>query len=203
MAKQKKPKGSPFGETSRVELLEQHLDAFGEINAANAWRFVYEELLWFDRSTGLVHLYESDKVRPGRSSWYARSIAFTDRLAQLFDVDRAGLKHKIDRLFLACLERLVEGKAKLPGGAPIVAAVAEVGDELGIDPGVVEEAGQVAASEDFIPYAELLPRSPNCWSAAPAWTTRRRRNWPARSLIARSFISRSAATDRTCLAKDS
>ncbi|HLN29245.1 MAG TPA: hypothetical protein VK395_15965 [Gemmataceae bacterium] len=156
MAKQKKPKGSPFGETSRVELLEQHLDAFGEINAANAWRFVYEELLWFDRSTGLVHLYESDKVRPGRSSWYARSITFTDRLAQLFDVDRAGLKHKIDRLFLACLERLVEGKAKLPGGAPIVAAVAEVGDELGIDPGVVEEAGQVAASEDFIPYAELL-----------------------------------------------
>ena len=84
------------------------------------------------------------------------SIAFTDRLAQLFGVDRPGLKHKIDRLFLACLERLVEGKAKLPGTAPIVAAVAEVGDELGINPGVVEEAGQVAASEDFIPYAELL-----------------------------------------------
>ena len=64
MAKQKKAKGSPFGEKSRAELLEQHLDAFGEINAGNAWKFVYEELLWFDRSTGLVHLYESDKVRP-------------------------------------------------------------------------------------------------------------------------------------------
>ncbi len=156
MAKQKKAKGSPFGETSRVELLEQHLDAFGDISAVDAWRFVYEELLWFDRSTGLVHLYESDKVRPGRSSWYARSIAFTDRLAELFSVDRTGLKNKIDRLFLACLERLVEGKATIPGAAPIVAAVAEVGNELGIDPSVVEEAGQVAASEDFIPYAELL-----------------------------------------------
>ena len=44
----------------------------------------------------------------------------------------------------------------MPGGDRIVAAVAEVGDELGIDPGVIEEAGQVAASEDFIPYAELL-----------------------------------------------
>ena len=65
------PKGSPFGEASRVELLESHLRQFGDINATNAWRFVYEELLWFDKSTGLVHLYESDKVRPGRSSWPA------------------------------------------------------------------------------------------------------------------------------------
>jgi hypothetical protein len=137
-------------------LLEQHLSAFGHITAANAWKFVYEELLWFDRSTGLLHLYESDKVRPGRSSWYARSIAFTDRLAQLYGVDRVGLKDRIDRLFLACLERLVESKLETPGGEQIVAAVAEVGGDLGLPPEVIEEAGEAARPEDFIPYAELV-----------------------------------------------
>lgn len=96
-------KESPFGEASRVELLDQHFRACGKITPATAWRFVYEELLWFDRSTGLVHLYESDKVRPGRSSWYNRSIVFTDRLSQLYGVDRVGLKNRLDRLFLHVL----------------------------------------------------------------------------------------------------
>ncbi len=154
-------KGSPFGEASRVELLERHIQQFGDINAANAWRFVYEELLWFDKSTGLVHLYESDKVRPGRSSWYARSIAFTDRLCQLFAVDRSGLKNRIDRLFLACLERLVESQ-QVAGGdqGQAVVAVAEAGEEIGLAPEVVEEAKQAAKEvereEDFVPYAELV-----------------------------------------------
>lgn len=161
MAKKKaKPKGSPFGEASRVELLEQHLAAFGEINAADAWRFVYEELLWFDRSTGLVHLYESDKVRPGRSSWYARSVAFTDRLCQLYGVDRAGLKARLDRLFLACLERLVESQKPTAGQARAVAAVAEAGDDLGLPAEVVGQAKEVASdveeAADFVPYAELV-----------------------------------------------
>ncbi len=132
-----------------------------------------------------------------------RSIAFTDRLAQLFDVDRPGLKHKIDRLFLACLERLVEGKAKLPGAAPIVAAVAEVGDELGIDPGVVEEAGQVAASEDFIPYAELLAEVTELLISRAGMDDAVAAKL-AREIVDRDrFISHSAATARTCLARDS
>ena len=162
MAKKKtvKPKGSPFGETSRMELLEQHLAAFGKITSADAWRFVYEELLWFDRSTGLVHLYEADKVRPGRSSWYARSIAFTDRLAQLYGVDRAGLKERLDRLFLACLERLVESQKPPTGQEQTIVAVAAAGNQLGLPADVVKEAkeaaGKVEESADFVPYAELI-----------------------------------------------
>ena len=162
MAKKKaaKAKGSPFGERSRVELLEQHFAAFGEINPANAWRFVYEELLWFDRSTGLVHLYESDKVRLGRSSWYPRSIAFTDRLAQLFGVDHVGLKRRIDRLFLACLERLVESQKPRAGQEQAIVAVAETGDQLGLPANVVEEAkeaaGEVKKSASIVPYSELV-----------------------------------------------
>ena len=163
MAKKKtkaKAKGSPFGEASRVELLENHIQQFGDINAANAWRLVYEELLWFDKSTGLVHLYESDKVRSGRSSWYARSIAFTDRLCQLFEVDRDGLKSRIDRLFLACLERLVESQQAASGQGEAIVAVAEVGEQIGLAPEVVEEAKEAAIEverdEDFVPYAELV-----------------------------------------------
>jgi hypothetical protein len=157
MAKKKSSaKDSPFGETSRVELLDQHLRAFGKINPATAWRFVYEELLWFDRSTGLVHLYECDKVRPGRSSWYNRSIVFTDRLCELYGVDRNELKQRIDRLFLACLERLVESRKP---SKPSLAAVAQGGEKIGLAPEVVEEAKEIAAEseagEDFVPYAEL------------------------------------------------
>ena len=152
-------KGSPFGEASRVELLESHLQEFGEITPATAWRFVYEELLWFDKSTGLVHLYESDKVRPGRSSWYARSQAFTDQLCALYGVDRFGLKARIDRLFLVCLERLVESQRPAPGQGTTLAAVAEAGDQLGLAPRVADDAAkaaqEAAEAEDFVPYAEL------------------------------------------------
>ena len=84
------------------------------------------------------------------------SIAFTERLAALLGVDRSGLKIRIDQLFLACLERLVESKPKSPEAEAIVAAVAEAGDELGVPAGIVEEATHAAKSEDFIPYAELL-----------------------------------------------
>ena len=158
MAKKRaKAKESPFGESSRVELIEQHLQAFGTITAKNAWKFVYEELLWFDKSTGLVHLYESDKAQPGRSSWYNRSIAFTNKLSELFNVDRPGLKARIDRLFLACLERMVQSQqeATEPKPKPGVEPVRGSGVELAID--AVETAHQAAeAAKDFAPYAELV-----------------------------------------------
>lgn len=162
MAKKRlsKAKDSPFGEASRVELLERHLREFGTVTADNAWRFAYEELLWFDKSTGLVHLYESDKVRPGRSSWYARSIAFTDRLCALFKTDRPGLKDRIDRLFLACLERLVSSKLAATENTQGVTAIPETGEDLGLPENIVEVAaemtGEASKTEDFVPYAELV-----------------------------------------------
>jgi hypothetical protein len=153
---------SPFGEASRVAILNAHLQAFGEITPANAWKFVYEELLWFDRSTGLLHLYESDKVKPGRSSWYERSITFTHRLGELYGVDKAGLKNRLDRLFLACLERLVENQqsASESEQTQTIEAVANVGEDLGLPEEVITSAHEAAAAiqgeEDFVPYAELV-----------------------------------------------
>ena len=190
MAKQKKAKGSPFGETSRAELLEQHLDAFGEINAANAWRFVYEELLWFDRSTGPR---SSLRKRQGASRTVvvvcAQHRVHGPAGRALFGVDRRGLKIKIDRLFLACLERLVEGKAKSPGaGLRLSLPWRRSETSSGIDPGVVEEAGSGCRVRGFHTLCGTAGRSqPNCWLAAPAWTMPRRQDWPARSLIVPSF----------------
>lgn len=107
---------SPFGKATRVRLLKQHLTDFGNITAASAWKFLYEELLWIDGSTGLAHLYESDKAQPGRP-WYDRTVLFTDLLCDLFgEITRDQLKQRIDRLFRACLQKAVEfpPEASLP-----------------------------------------------------------------------------------------
>src|SRR5882672_10065105 len=126
-------KGSPFGKESRVRLLKQHFDASGPFTAADAWRFVYEELLWIDGSTGLAHLYESDKAQPGRSLWYERSITFTNWLCEkLGTPTRTELKARIDRLFRACLEKLVESKKEAADARDVIQAVAEVGQETGL-----------------------------------------------------------------------
>ena len=99
---------SPFGKASRVRFLEQHLAESGGVTAQTAWQFIYQELLWVDGSTGLAHLYESDKAQPGRP-WYDRSVVFTDMLcAQFGSISREDLKQRIDKLFHACLEKLIE-----------------------------------------------------------------------------------------------
>ncbi len=179
-------KDSPFGEASRVELLREHLKAFGKITPATAWRFVYEELLWFDKSTGLVHLYESDKVKPGRSSWYNRSVVFTDRLSELYGVDRIGLKNRLDRLFLACLARLVESRQAAEQQAMV--AVAESGEEVGLAEEVVEEAreaaAKAAAEEEFVPYAELVVE------VTELLVSRAKMEEAAAALLAREIVDR-------------
>jgi hypothetical protein len=154
--KRAKAKASPFGHDSRVDLLERHFAAFGTVTPANAWRFVYEELLWIDRSNGLVHLYESDKAQPGRSSWYERSITFTNRLCDLLGVNRQGLMQRIDRLFLACLERLVESRQ---AGKIELEAIAKAGEKAGLPAQVVDKAAEAVEpgqGENFVPYAELV-----------------------------------------------
>lgn len=100
---------TPFGKDSRVRILKKHLAESGTVTAQNAWQFIYRELLWIDGSTGLAHLYESDKEQPGRP-WYDRSIVFTDMLCGLFGgISREDLRQQIDRLFRACLELIIRG----------------------------------------------------------------------------------------------
>ena len=99
---------TPFGKESRIRILRQHLGDAGTITAATAWQFIYRELLWIDGSTGLAHLYESDKAQPGRP-WYDRSVVFTNMLCERFgNISRENLRQQIDKLFRACLGKLVE-----------------------------------------------------------------------------------------------
>lgn len=99
---------TPFGKESRIRILRQHFNDSGTITAATAWRFIYRELLWIDGSTGLAHLYESDKAQPGRP-WYDRTVVFTQMLCERFgSISREELRRQLGKLFRACLEKLVE-----------------------------------------------------------------------------------------------
>jgi hypothetical protein len=83
---------SPLGKESRVRILRQHFAQAGAVTPSTAWQFVYHELLWIDGSTGLAHLYESDKAQPGRL-WYGRTMIFTDMLCERFgNISREQLK---------------------------------------------------------------------------------------------------------------
>lgn len=123
---------SPFGKESRVRILKQHLAQAGPFTAASAWQFIYRELLWIDGSTGLAHLYESDKAQPGRP-WYDRTVVFTDALCERFGtITRDELKQQIDQLFRACLEQLVAQQGGNANAAALVEALttAEAASEV-------------------------------------------------------------------------
>lgn len=94
-----------FGKESRGQLLDAYFATAGEITSANAWRHIYRLLAWIDRTTGLVHCYESDKSQPGRT-WYGRSLSFHGWLAAEFDVPPKELGAQVDWLFRRAIERL-------------------------------------------------------------------------------------------------
>lgn len=133
-------KASPFGKVARTKIINQHFREDSPVTARNAWKFVYRELLWIDGSTGLAHLYESDKAQPGRSKWYERTILFTDLLCEkLGEITRDELKQGIDRLFRSCLELLLESKADADI-EETAQAVVETGEDEGMPEEVVEKA---------------------------------------------------------------
>ena len=94
-----------FGAESRLQMLEEYFAETGEITPENAWKHVYRLLLWTDRTTGLVHCYESDKAQPGRP-WYARSLAYHEWLSAAIGVPPHEVGTEIDWLFRRGTERL-------------------------------------------------------------------------------------------------
>lgn len=87
-----------FGAENRAVLFAKYFGNTASINAAEAWLHVYRLLLWIDRTTGLVHCYESDKSQPGRH-WYGRSLAFHSWLSGEMGVSPTALGVEIDWLF--------------------------------------------------------------------------------------------------------
>jgi len=87
-----------FGEENRARLLEAYFAQAGPVQPGQAWQHAYRLLLWVDRTTGLVHCYESDKSQPGRP-WYARSLAFHAWVSGALAVPAGDLGEHVDLLF--------------------------------------------------------------------------------------------------------
>jgi len=155
VAKSKASK-SPFGKESRREILTRHFKQ-RPVRMDRAWEFVYRELLWIDGSTGLGHLYESDKAQPGRSVWYERTVKFTDRLcAEFGNITRDQLKSKIDQLFKECLQRLIEARKKTSQTDEIAQAIAEEGEDALSEEVVAEADDATEQPADYVPDADLV-----------------------------------------------
>lgn len=88
----------PFGGENRARLLNLYFQGRGQLSPIDAWRDVYRLLLWIDSTTGLAHIYESDKSQPGRP-WYARAMAFHAWISEQFGVPPIQLAGEIDWLF--------------------------------------------------------------------------------------------------------
>lgn len=126
----------PFGRETRVRILREHLAEKSEVTASTAWQFIYEELLWIDSSTGLAHLYESDKAQPGRP-WYSRTLVFTNFLCEKFgNITVAELRTRIDRLFRAIIADL---QKKLPESKVNEDAVTQALTEAASDDQVIDQ----------------------------------------------------------------
>ena len=149
---------SPFGKKSRVQILERHFKEEGTVTAETAWKFIYRELLWIDGSTGLAHLYESDKAQEGRS-WYRRSVIFTDSLcAEFGGITRGELKKRIDRLFRACLDKLVKTQDSSAEEQEIITALAAPEAAADGSSEIIEAASETQddAPEPYVPDADLV-----------------------------------------------
>lgn len=96
-----------FGAQNRKRLIDVYFASHSGagINAADAWRHVYQLLLWIDQTTGLAHCYESDKSQPGKN-WYARSLAFHGWLSSAFETSPSELSASLDWLFLRATKDL-------------------------------------------------------------------------------------------------
>lgn len=111
-----------FGAENRKRLIDIYFAEHGStIAPGDAWRHVYQLLLWIDQTTGLAHCYESDKSQPGKR-WYARSLAFHDWVANALNTSPAKLSDQIDWLFLRAAKDLA---AEVARRASKVARVAE------------------------------------------------------------------------------
>lgn len=98
-----------FGRAERQAFIRERLAAMPELSAAQAWRAVYQFLAWLDDHSGLLHIYDSHKVRSRSSLWFTRSRIATELLCQELRLDYARLREEIDLLFkefLKTAERL-------------------------------------------------------------------------------------------------
>ena len=111
-----------FGAENRKRLIDIYFEERGSaIAPGEAWRHIYQLLLWIDQTTGLAHCYESDKSQPGKR-WYSRSLAFHDWIATALGTSPSKLSEHVDWLFLRAAKDLAAAVVRRAGK---VARIAE------------------------------------------------------------------------------
>jgi hypothetical protein len=146
----------PFGKASRRRILEQHFAEAGLVIPETAWQFIYRELLWIDGTTGLAHLYESDKAQEGRR-WHKRAVVFTEMLCAAFgNISRAELKQQIDRLFRAVLERAIRDASTSTDRAELAETPTASQAQAEFSAKNAGDAAQAQAENSYVPDPDLV-----------------------------------------------
>jgi hypothetical protein len=108
MEEQSKPKmaqDTPFGQSTRMRVLEDYFASAGDVNEDNAWEHVYHCLLWMNVGAGLAHIYDSNHMQPG-GVFHDRAVHFTDLLCKRWQISRKELPARVDTLFKGCVAEL-------------------------------------------------------------------------------------------------
>lgn len=105
-------KPSPFGQLTRMRVLEEYFKQAGDVTVENAWEHVYRCLLWMDAATpSLAHIYDSNHMARG-GVFHHRAVKFTEILCEKLGVSRRELKDQVDYLFKGCIEELKQQQAE-------------------------------------------------------------------------------------------
>jgi hypothetical protein len=96
---------TPFGQMTRMRVLEEYFAHAGDVTDANAWEHVYRCLLWMNVGAGIAHIYDSNHMQSG-GVFHARAVRFTDLLCAHWKIERKDLPIQIDILFKGCIAEL-------------------------------------------------------------------------------------------------
>jgi hypothetical protein len=147
---------TPFGQTTRMRVLEEYFAQAGEVNETNAWEHVYRCLLWMNLGAGLAHVYDSNHMQPG-GVFHGRAVQFTDLLCAHWKIARKELPAQIDYLFKGCVAELKRRQAQPEGDldaeteSELISAMEAVLRKEGIlEPNALAVARQIEGlSRDF------------------------------------------------------
>ena len=96
---------TPFGQATRMRVLEEYFALAGPVDGENAWEHVYRCLLWMNLGAGLAHIYDSNHMQP-TGVFHGRAVQFTDLLCAHWKIPRNELPGQIDHLFKGCVAEL-------------------------------------------------------------------------------------------------
>ena len=135
----KEAKDTPFGQGTRMRVLNAYFEHAGAVTAENAWEHVYRCLLWMNIGAGLAHIYDSNHMQPG-GVFHARAVRFTDLLCDHWKITRGQLAEQIDLLFKGCVaelkqRRTAEGEISIDPEteSELIAGISAVLREEGVD----------------------------------------------------------------------